>query len=162
METRTIEPKAVTYHVTKFVYPNMNGEITNNQESQHLFPDARKGAFNQSGEMQNFRNANSYGIYGGQLTRPGPNGSSAGPGGKPYSSSGPYSSQQAPFMSSLSPPYLSTNDLGQLNGNLNGTGIVFPSLAPNINQTTELFRPKTSPSKQSAFYQNGVLTINRQ
>lgn len=167
METQTIEPKAVTYHVTKYVYPNMSGEI-NPQDtlegSQHLFPDARRGlggTYNQPQDAYNYRNTNSYGLYGGSLTRPGPNGSSAGPGPKPYSSAGPYTSLQAPFISTVGPNLSNTF----IEPTVFGNGTIFPSFTQGIPQVNDIFQNRNSPTKlpnKSAYYQNGVLTVQRQ
>lgn len=166
METKIIEPKPVTYHVTKYVYPNMNaatGDISGfnegfeglNQASyEHtgyrnsvyinptgdlaaMLPDARKTSYNPVLGTTTYHNL------------AGANGTSAGVyGGKPYSSSGPYVSAAAPRFN------------GNNSNDFTSSGVIFPSFAPAQPQPADLFRAK-SPLRQSAYYQNGTLTIQR-
>jgi hypothetical protein len=167
METKIIEAKPVTYHVTKYVYPNVNGvtgdiagfnegfEGLNQTSFEHtgyrnsgyhhpggelaaILPDARKTSYNPVlGTTTTYHNHS------------GANGTSAGVyGGKPYSSSGPYNSAAAPRFN------------GNHSNDYTSSGAIFPSFAPVQPQTADLFRAK-SPLRQSAYYQNGVLNLNR-
>lgn len=188
METKLIEPKPVTYHVTKYVYPNVdnngdlnglnggylnNGGLNNNSFHQAgytnqyhnsggdlaaIFPDARKMSYNPIFGTSQYHNG--YGLNNTNAQHiVRPRSSGANGTSAGVYGNKPYSSS-GPYASFEQPRFSSS-----LPRDFNSSGPIDYGFGQTGNLFPSLVNQQTQSAdifkKPAAYYQNGVLNVNR-